>query len=79
LARSTPSFVSCWKTETTLSASGYGSGLKSTPLTTEKMAVFAPMPSASVTTATAAKPGRFKSVRKATRTSCHSVPIPASS
>ena len=34
-----------------------GSGLRSTPLTTEKSAVFAPMPSASVNTAMAAKPG----------------------
>jgi hypothetical protein len=34
-------------------------------LTTLKMAVFAPMPSASVSTATAVKPGFFNSWRKA--------------
>ena len=35
---------------------GYGSGFSSTALTTLKIAVFAPIPSASVTTATAVKP-----------------------
>src|SRR2546423_9287058 len=45
--------------------SGYGSGLSRTALTTVKMAVFAPMPSASVSTATAVKPGFFSNWRKA--------------
>ena len=45
--------------QTMLAASRYGSGLKSTPLTTEKIAVFAPMPSASVTIAIAAKEDEF--------------------
>jgi len=37
--------------------------LISTPFTTLKIAVVAPMPSASVTTAAAAKPGCFRIVR----------------
>ena len=49
--------------------SGYGSGLSSTPSTKLKMAVFAPMPSASVSTATAVKPGAFSSERRPYRTS----------
>src|SRR5271170_3076786 len=36
---------------------GYGSGASRTALTTEKMAVLAPMPSARATTATAVNPG----------------------
>jgi hypothetical protein len=44
--------------------------LSSTASTTEKIAVFAPMPSASVSSATAAKPGFFRNVRTAYRTSC---------
>jgi hypothetical protein len=43
--------------------------LSSTPLTTEKMALFAPTPSASVSTATSVNPGRFNSVRTPYRTS----------
>ena len=39
-------------TRTSASGSGYGSGRSSTPLTTLKMALVAPMPSASVRTAT---------------------------
>jgi hypothetical protein len=50
-------------TRTRRSGSGYGSGLKSTEFTTEKIAVFAPMPSASASTATAVKPGRFHNTR----------------
>ena len=38
------------------SASGNGSGFSSTVLTTEKMAVLAPIPSASAETAVAVKP-----------------------
>src|SRR5216110_2398466 len=49
------------------SRSGFlkGSGRSRTPLMTLKIAVFAPMPSASVSTATAVKPGFFSSWRKA--------------
>ena len=45
------------------SGSGYASGRSSTPFTTLKMAVFAPMPSASASIATAVKPGFLRSVR----------------
>jgi hypothetical protein len=41
------------------------SGLSSTALTTEKMAVFAPTPSATASTATTVKPGLFSSTRDA--------------
>jgi hypothetical protein len=47
------------------SESRYGSGRSKRPLTTLKTAVFAPMPSASVSTATAVKPGCFRCWRKA--------------
>src|SRR5216117_589624 len=50
---------------TTRSGSGYGSGLSRTPWMMLNIAVFAPMPSASVSTATAVKPGFFSSWRKA--------------
>ncbi len=39
-------------------------GLSTTPLTTEKSAVFAPMPSARVRMAIAVNPGDFTSIRK---------------
>jgi hypothetical protein len=39
--------------------------LSSTPRTTEKIAVFAPIPSASVTTATTVKAGVLRSIRTA--------------
>ncbi len=42
---------------TSRSGSGYGSGRSRIPLTRLKIAVLAPMPSASVRTATAEKPG----------------------
>jgi hypothetical protein len=42
-----------------------GSGRSSTPLTTVKIVVVAPMPSPSVRIATAAKPGLRRSVRQA--------------
>src|SRR6185312_16389705 len=51
--------------QTNRSDSGYASGRNSTASTTLKMAVFAPMPSASVSTATAVKPGFFSNWRKA--------------
>jgi hypothetical protein len=53
------------QTATSESGSGYASGLISTPLTTLKMAVFAPMPSASVKTATAANVGLRRRPRSA--------------
>src|SRR5215211_1106390 len=49
------------------SASGYGSGRRRTALTMLKMAVFAPIPRASVTIATAAKPGFLRNCRSASR------------
>jgi hypothetical protein len=45
------------------SASWYGSGLSSTAWTTLKIAVFAPIPSASVSTAIKVKLGCFTSIR----------------
>ncbi len=49
------------------SCSGFGneSGRKSTVSTTLKMALFTPIPSARVRTATMVKPGDFRSMRKA--------------
>ena len=52
---------------TSSSASGYGSGLISTPYTTLKIAVVAPIPSASVNTAAAVKPGWRRRPRTAWR------------
>src|SRR6266404_5640647 len=49
------------------SASGYGRGRNKTELTMLKMAVFAPIPSASVRIATAANPGFLISWRSARR------------
>src|ERR1043165_1586434 len=43
------------------SASGYGNGLSNTAFTTLNIAVFTPMPTASVSTANSAKPGFFRS------------------
>ncbi len=47
------------------SASGYGSGFSTMPLTKLKIAVFAPTASAIVTIATAANPGRKRNARRA--------------
>ena len=47
----------------TRSGSGKGSGRSNTALTTLKIAVFAPIPSARVITAIAVKPGRFSKLR----------------
>ncbi len=44
---------------------GYGSGFSSTALTIEKSAVFAPIPRASVSSATAVNPGALPSTRSA--------------
>src|SRR6266516_5095860 len=51
--------------DTRRSESGYGRRFSNTPLTRLNIAVLAPMPSASVSTATAVKPGFFSSWRKA--------------
>ena len=53
------------RTRTTRSASTYGSGFNRTPWTTLKMAVVAPMPSASASTATVVKTGLPPSDRQA--------------
>jgi hypothetical protein len=45
--------------------SGYGNGRNSTPFTTLKMAVFAPIPKARVITATRVKPGFLPNERSA--------------
>src|SRR5262249_23208073 len=50
---------------TSRSACGKGNGRSSTPSTTEKIAVFAPIPSASVKTATRVKPGDLRNWRRA--------------
>src|SRR4029077_18849166 len=50
---------------TSRSACGKGNGRRSTPSTTEKIAVFAPIPSARVRTATTVKPGDLRSWRNA--------------
>src|SRR5437879_8299103 len=50
-----------------LSASGYGSGRRRTALTMLKMAVLAPIPSASVTIATAENAGFLINCRNASR------------
>src|SRR5437660_4501415 len=53
------------ETNTSHPGSLNGGGRSSTALTTLKIAVFAPMPSASVSTATMVKPGFFSNWRKA--------------
>jgi hypothetical protein len=58
-ARSSP------QTSTRRCASAYGSGRSNTALTTLKIAVHAPMPSAMVTVATSAKPAFFRRLRAA--------------
>ena len=57
-------------TLSTRSGSGYGRGLSSTPLTTLKIAVLAPMPNARVSTIVTANPGRFNNILTEYRTSC---------
>src|ERR1700722_13269866 len=60
-------------TRTTREGSRKASGRRRTPLTTVKIAVFAPMPRASVRTATAAKPGFLISIRTPYFKSCRIV------
>jgi hypothetical protein len=57
------------------SGCGNGSGRNSVALTTLKIAVFAPIPSASIITASAVKPGFFHNIRAPYRRSCSSVCI----
>ena len=61
------------KTETRRSACGYGSARSSTPFTTLNIAVVAPMPSASVATATTLNAGVRASDRAANRMSRNDV------
>ncbi len=63
---------------TSCSGCGNGSGFKSTPLTIEKMAVLAPMPSARVNIAIAVNPGLLRSMRTPKRRSCPRVSIQGS-
>src|SRR5918995_3824819 len=58
---------------TSRSASAIASGLYKTAYTALKIATVPPIPSASVTSATAVKPGLRLSIRSAYRTSCHQV------
>ena len=71
--RSMPRPGAVWVTRTTRSASPYGSGFSTTSSNTEKMAVLAPIPSAMVAIATAAKPGVRRTARNANRASCQTV------
>src|SRR6202044_257721 len=80
VADATPPF--CWLRPspmvTSRDGSLYGSGLSNAEYTTEKIAAFAPIPSASVSTATAVNTGAFASVRAAYFTFCPSeLSIPA--
>ena len=60
-----PSDGNCVVRYINCSGLGYPSGRRITPLTIEKIAVLAPMPSASVSSATAVKPGLLRSDRNA--------------
>src|SRR6185295_17400788 len=62
-------------TRTSCPASRKGSERSSTASTMLKIAVFAPMPSASVRITTVAKPGLFQRTRKPYRRSCSRVPM----
>ena len=66
----TPCEINVDQTNTNLLASLYGRLSSKTAFTTEKIAVFAPIPSASVRMATAANPGFFRSIRRPNRISC---------
>ena len=57
------------------SASGYGSGRRISAFVTLKIALFAPIPMASDSTATAVKPRDFASTRSPCRRSFHQVSI----
>jgi hypothetical protein len=57
------------------SAFGYGSGFSSTAFRVLKMAVVAPIPSASVAMAASGNAGARRRLRNAKRRSCMKVPI----
>ena len=59
------SWVRCPQIIARRSGRSYGSARRSTPFTTLKMAVLAPMPRASVINATAVNPGRWRRPRSA--------------
>jgi hypothetical protein len=61
---------------TMAAGAAYGSGRSSTAWTTLKIAVFAPMPSASAAADTTVKPGLLRSMRKAKRKSWSSMERP---
>jgi hypothetical protein len=61
---------------TSLSEFGKGRGRSSTPSTMEKIAVVAPTPRASISTAVAVKPGDFNRWRTAIRRSWKGIGIP---
>jgi hypothetical protein len=65
-------FVFACHTRTICSGRAYGSGSSSTPFTTVKIAVVAPMPNISVSSTTAVKPGVRRIERNANPTSCRS-------
>jgi hypothetical protein len=62
-ALNAPSGEEVWNT-TTRSASGSGTGFRRTALMIEKIAVLAPIPSASAATAAMLKPGLCRNMRK---------------
>jgi len=62
---STPKDLCCCTMPTSRLGSGNGSGRSITACTTVKIAVFAPMPSASVSTAAMVNPGARRSMRLA--------------
>src|SRR5437879_910114 len=64
-----PSLPYLARNATTRSGSLTPGGFRNNPFTTEKIAAFAPIPSASVSTATIVNPGDFVSIRNAYRTS----------
>src|ERR1019366_3821892 len=74
-SRLMPSFRSVSQIIARRSAPGYGNGRSTTELTTLKIAVFAPMPSARTSKATMVKPGALRNVRKEYRKSFRKVSI----
>jgi hypothetical protein len=70
---STATFGLPGQSRTTRSASGKGSGRRSTPRTTENIAVVAPIPRASVRRTTTEKPRARRRPRAAYTTSCQTV------
>src|SRR6202795_161409 len=68
-----PSFSNFPQILTSEGESLYASGRSRTAFTMLKIAVFAPMPSARVSTATIVKPGEFTSIRSPCRKSCQNI------